>query len=151
MSHLNFIPHYLLRGSFEMDRFINSLPFLTDCAIHKLHTIVHTIEWKYGLLCGLYTAALIVVLYYFIGSTDGYFPPQRYHTLDLSRAELLEKEVVSELAALIPENPKHVPVPKHTRKEVQEDSHAEPSYSAPIKPTVVVEETFIPGHVPDDW
>lgn len=128
-----------------MDHFIDSLPFLAESVTRKLHTV----EWEYGILCAVYTAGLILVLYYFLGSTDGYFPPQRYHTPDLSRAELLAKEVVSELTALIPEKP--AKVSKHVRKEVAEDPQAEVPVSRYFRQPVFVEETFLRGQVPDDW
>ena len=129
-----------------MDRFIDSLPFLTDSLTQKLHNV----EWKYTFVCGLYTSLLIFVIYYFIGSTDGYFPPQRYHTFDVSRAEVLAREAIEELV-------KFEKIPRLFRKEKKEPQHSAVPVSAPEPEPVLerestqVEEPIIPGEVPVGW
>lgn len=84
--------------------------------------------------------------YHFFIQTDGYFPPVRYHSLELADYEILANRIASQPPSL----PTAPTLSHNAEAALQQLASAFP-VTAPLAPPIPHQETIIPGEVPAGW
>lgn len=136
---------------FKMDDFISKLPFLIlslfeKVKFHPPKDILCNLSIAQAVVFSLYPLLTLLALYHFYIQTDGYFPPIRYHSLELADYEILAERIESQFTWF----PTAPTLSANAKAALQQLSSAAPT-TAPIAAPILHEEALIPGDVPVGW
>ena len=134
-----------------MDDFIAKLPFLISSLFEKVKScllkgISCNLNISKIVLFSLYPLLILLIFYRFCIQAKGYFPPVRYHSLDLADYEILAKRIANQPPAL----PIAPTLSNNAKATLHQLASAVP-IPAPIAPSILHQETTIPGEVPAGW
>lgn len=135
----------------SMDNFIAKLPFLISPLFEKVKfnlskDISCNLSISQIVLFSLYPLLTLLAFYHFCIQTAGYFPPVRYHSLELADYEILANRIASQLSSL-----PTAPTLSHNAKAALQQIASAVPITAPLSPPILRQETIIPGEVPAGW